>query len=71
MNTDHLHTLRDYCCLKNVVDAKVATMIGIDCDGFDVNVDSKLLRFDFDEPVTSAAAARQALMTLAQQARIQ
>lgn len=70
MNTDHLHTLRDYCRLQNIVDAKVATMIGIDYDGFDVAADGKLLRFDFDEPITSAAAARQALMTLAQKVKI-
>ena len=48
MNTDHAHTLRDYCRLQNTGNASDVSMIGIDCDGFDLNADGKLLRFDFD-----------------------
>ncbi|MBM3344512.1 MAG: DUF2470 domain-containing protein [Betaproteobacteria bacterium] len=72
MNTDHAHTLIDYCRLQGVRNVKAATMIGIDCDGFDVKVESaegKILRFDFDAPVTDAQAARTALIALAQKAR--
>ena len=69
MNTDHAHTLRDYCHLQNASNVTAVEMIGIDCDGFDLNADGKTLRFNFDEPVTSADAARQALIALAQKAR--
>lgn len=69
MNTDHAHTLRDYCRLQNLGDITSAEMIGIDCDGFDLNADGKPLRFNFDEPVTGAAALRDALIALAQKAR--
>jgi hypothetical protein len=35
--------------------------LGMDCDGFDVRADDRLLRFDFPEPVLDA---RQALVAL-------
>ena len=69
MNTDHAHTLRDYCSLQSVGNAEAVTMIGIDCDGFDLNADGKRLRFDFDALLTSADAVRAALIALAQKAR--
>ena len=69
MNTDHAHTLRDYCRLQGVVNAEAVSMIGIDCDGFDLNADGKMLRLDFDEPVSGADAVHAALIALAQKAR--
>ena len=69
MNADHAHTLRDYCRLQNRGGVQSATMIGIDCEGFDVNADNTLLRFEFDEPVLDAQAARAALVALAHKAR--
>ena len=68
MNTDHAHTLIDYCRMQNIV-AKEVSMIGIDCDGFDLNANSKIVRVDFDEPVTNAAEVRATLIALAQKAR--
>lgn len=69
MNSDHAHTLADYCRLQHITVTENVVMIGIDCDGFDLKVDGKLARFDFDAPVTDAAAVRAALIALAQQAR--
>ncbi len=69
MNTDHARTLRDYCRLQNLPAVKAAEMIGVDCDGFDLNADSTYLRFDFDEPALDADAVRAALIALAQKAR--
>ncbi len=69
MNTEHAHTLRDYCRLHNRADVQTAVMIGMDCDGFDVNADDTLLRFEFDEPALDAQAARAALIALAQKVR--
>jgi heme iron utilization protein len=69
MNADHAHTLLDYCRLHKAPEVKAAEMIGVDCDGFDLNTDGKYLRFDFDEPAVSAEAVRAALIALAQKAR--
>jgi putative heme iron utilization protein len=44
-------------------------MVGIDCDGFDLRADGRLLRITFDAPVTNAGKAREALVALAGQAR--
>jgi putative heme iron utilization protein len=69
MNRDHAHNLRDYCRALHGVETESAEMIGIDCDGFDVRADGRLLRFDFNQPVTDAVTARAALVELAAQCR--
>ncbi len=69
MNSDHAHTLIEYCRLQGVTGVQMASMIGIDCDGFDLNADGQCVRFDFDMPVTDAQAVRAALVALAQKAR--
>jgi putative heme iron utilization protein len=69
MNADHADALHDYCRHVHGVDAQDAAMVGIDCDGFDVRAGGALLRFEFDAPVSNAAQVRNALVTLAQQAR--
>ena len=69
MNADHAHNLRDYCRHFHGRTAVEARMAGIDCDGFDVRADGELVRFEFDLPVIDAAAAREALVAMARQAR--
>lgn len=69
MNADHAQTLADYCRLQGITTVSAATMIGVDCDGFDVSADGKMLRFEFDTPVTDAQAVRAALVALAKKAR--
>jgi len=69
MNADHAHTLTDYCRLQNITVKQGVTMIGVDCDGFDLNVDGELKRFEFDAPVVDAMAVRGALIALANKAR--
>jgi hypothetical protein len=69
MNTEHAHNLRDYCRHFHGKTPDQAQMAGIDCDGFDVRGDDELLRFEFDAPVTDAAAAREALVAMARKAR--
>ena len=44
-------------------------MVGIDCDGFDLRADGRLLRFDFAEPALNPAEVRSALVALARKAR--
>ena len=69
MNADHADSLRAYCRHGHKVVASGVTMVGIDTDGFDLRADGKLLRFDFDVPVTDAHHARAALVALSQAAR--
>jgi len=69
MNKDHADTLRAYCRFVHHIDAGDARMIGIDQDGFDVRIESRVLRFDFDQPVTSPEQARVALIELARRSR--
>ena len=69
VNTDHVHTLIDFCRLQDVTAKEKVTLIGIDCDGFDLNADGKILRFAFEEPVNGAQTARTALIELAHKAR--
>jgi len=69
MNADHALALRDYCRHAGRQEPASISMVGIDCDGFDVRADAELLRFDFAQPVVDALTARAALAALAVQAR--
>ena len=69
MNADHAAMLRNCCRHFKHVNAAAVTMIGVDCDGFDVRADGALLRFDFADHVADAHDARAALVALARQAR--
>ena len=69
MNADHAHNLRDYCRYFHGETAGEVLMAGIDCEGFDVRADGKLLRFEFDLPVADATAVREALVAMARKAR--
>lgn len=70
MNADHAHNLCDYCRHVHGVETRAARMAGIDCDGFDVRAEDKLLRFDFDVEIHDAGAAREQLVALAREAKI-
>jgi len=69
MNADHAENLKGYCrhLLRQTPDE--ASMIGIDCDGFDLRVDGSLARIDFPKPVLNAGEAREALVSMARRAR--
>jgi len=74
MNADHRENLTAYCRHFFQVNASHPEMLGIDCDGFDVRVnslqaDSPILRFSFDHPIHDAHSARMALVELARQTR--
>lgn len=73
MNADHAENLRNYCKHFHHVEAAHATMLGIDCDGFDVNAssgsDSIILRFDFDQQIHDTQSARAALVAMAKAAK--
>ena len=69
MNADHQSMLRNCCRHFHQHEATDVEMLGIDCDGFDVRADGKVLRFDFSEMVFNAQQARKALVKMAQDAR--
>jgi hypothetical protein len=69
MNADHADSLRAYCKHVHSVSTERAVMLGLDCDGFDVETDTAVLRFDFDTPVTDALSARAALVALSKAAQ--
>jgi putative heme iron utilization protein len=69
MNQDHADSLRAYCYHVHGHTPANASMIGIDCDGFDVRADGHLLRFEFSSPIVDAQGARAALVAMAKEAR--
>lgn len=64
MNTAGLELLRSCCLHLHGISTERIHMIGIDCDGFDLNADGRVLRCDFAEAVTNADEALVALSRL-------
>lgn len=60
LNAEPQDELRRSLRLRGV-SAERVRMLGIDCDGFDVAADGRMLRFDFAEPVADAESALAAL----------
>lgn len=69
MNEDHTDALLMYCKRAYELEPQLIEMIGIDCDGFDVRADDRLLRFTFERPIATAPEARAALVALARKSR--
>lgn len=69
MNSDHANALVSLCGQVHQEEVGTATMIGIDCDGFDVRAQAQLLRFEFAIPVLDAQGARATLAAMARAAR--
>jgi putative heme iron utilization protein len=67
MNADHRDTMHRYCRHFQNTDAAHVEMLGIDCDGFDVRADEKILRFDFPEMVPDAQQARRELIAMSRE----
>lgn len=73
MNADHAENLVQYCRHYHQLEVNHAQMLGIDYDGFDVLATTtggkRMLRFDFEQPVYDAQAARVALVAMAKATR--
>lgn len=74
MNDDHAHNLIAYCQHTHGFTADTASMIGIDSLGFDVRASDaqgqeSQLRFTFENPITNAQEAREALVAMAKTSR--
>jgi heme oxygenase (biliverdin-IX-beta and delta-forming) len=69
MNRDHRDALVAYCRNVDGMEPHQVEMIGIDCDGFDVRGDDRMLRFGFEQTITTGSQARAALAALARVSR--
>jgi len=69
MNRDHSDALVAYSRQNLGEGPQHAEMIAIDCDGFDVRADNQMLRFTFEETISTGLEARAALTALARAAR--
>lgn len=67
MNQDHLPTLAAYCRRHHGIEPRQARILCIDGDGFDVQADDRVLRFDFPEVVADADQARRHLVRMARE----
>ena len=67
MNADHLDAIRHYCDLCTIYykESQLPQMVGIDSEGFNLRVGSKIHRVNFIEPVITAGAVRKALVEMA------
>lgn len=69
MNADHTAALRTCCRHFRQLAPATVTMLGIDCDGFDLRADAQVLRFDFAQPIADAYTARATLKAMVDEAR--
>jgi heme iron utilization protein len=73
MNADHMESMLQYCQHFYGVKPERVILIGVDCDGFDIEAvigdDIKMLRFTFDAPIFDANSARMAFAALSKTAR--
>ncbi len=76
MNADHMHSLIAYSKHFHHIDVTNPQMLGIDSDGFDISVaikdanQTKILRFNFEQPIHDAQSARAALVSLSKAAKV-
>jgi putative heme iron utilization protein len=57
VNSGHAQAMRHYCRKTHHVETAEVEMIGMDCDGCDINADGKILRLDFAHFVKDEEAA--------------
>ena len=73
MNADHQDSIMQYCQHFHRAAPKRVNLIGIDCDGFDVQAvvddEFKILRFSFESPIFDANSARAAFVALSKAVR--
>lgn len=64
INRDRVGDLQFFCRSYYGASVSDATLVGIDCDGFDILDDGQLLRFDFPDIVLNAEQAEAALLRM-------
>ena len=63
LNAGCAERLRELAC-KRTPGVREAGIVGIDCDGFDLQTDGDIMRFDFDECVAGAKEAQSRIVAL-------
>ncbi|MBZ0095406.1 MAG: pyridoxamine 5'-phosphate oxidase family protein [Sulfuricella sp.] len=63
-NLNRAGDLQFFCRAYYGTSASDASLVGIDCDGFDILGDGQLLRFDFPDTVLNAEQAEAALLKM-------
>ena len=63
LNAGCAERLRELAC-KRTPGVREAGIVGIDCDGFDLQADGDIMRFDFDECVAGAKEAQSRIVAL-------
>lgn len=69
VNRDRRGALRDCCLHFHGRSATDVSMIGVDCDGFDVRAQGERLRFVFATPASGAAQVHERLAAMTREAR--
>ena len=70
MNDDHADAIRAYCRLAGAsVNGETPELAAIDGEGFDIRLGKRLLRMDFDQPVSTPKDVRLAMVALVKRAR--
>lgn len=69
LNLNQTDDLQALCHSRYGTNASDATLVGMDCDGFDILEDGQLLRFDFPDTVINAEQAETALLRMTQESR--
>lgn len=64
LNRNQSGDLQFFCRSYYGTSASDASLVGIDCDGFDILDDGQLLRFDFPDTVLNAEQAEAALLKM-------
>lgn len=64
LNLSQAGDLQFFCRTYYGASVSDATLVGIDCDGFDILDDGQLLRFDFPDTVLDAEQAEAALLRM-------
>jgi heme oxygenase (biliverdin-IX-beta and delta-forming) len=67
MNADHLEAIKHYCDLYKIkcLADDIPVMVGIDSEGFNLGVATRIHRINFEEPVLSAENIRKVLVEMA------
>ncbi len=60
----HASDLKRYCAAAAGGEGKDAELVGVDCEGFDIRAGERIVRTDFQAPVTTPHVAQEALIAL-------
>jgi hypothetical protein len=69
MNADHVKSLKDFTRHFHGFEPAKVQMLTVDCDGFDLRADNRVVRIPFADPASDAGQARNQLVEMALEVR--